>query len=330
MEHFSRYTLQAIRLSSSWFGYFKDNSTHELIPLSQTPLYRKDWIGLRSLDRMGRLHFAACSCQHIKVPTASCKVEAFDRSTRDFLKPEMAGTALLRWLPFVPSRPRPPFGRTPYQKIAAELEETLDKVRTLETEVAKARERAAVAERGLRRVQGKETRPVAAAAWRAAIGRTGEKSAGSFKISPHALPDSGGCSLHRRTTTTHRTISPSPPSRRSALHSDATQLSPTHTQYFTHSSRLAGAKRAHHRGATALEGDIPTRVKQGRHVAALPSMRLPRKSIICISWPDALSPSSSWSRHPPRFRSPRGRAARATRSRAAATRAPPRPSRRPV
>ena len=157
---------------SSWFGYFKDNSTHELIPLSQTPLYRKDWIGLRSLDRMGRLHFAACSCQHIKVPTATCKVEAFDRSTRDFLKPEMGGTALLRWLPFVPSRPRPPFGRTPYQKIAAELEETLDKVRTLETEVAKARERAAVAERGLRRVQGKETRPVAAAAWRAAIRRT--------------------------------------------------------------------------------------------------------------------------------------------------------------
>jgi len=41
---------------SEWFGYFPPNSTSEIIPMKQQPIYQEDWIGLKTLDKSGRLH----------------------------------------------------------------------------------------------------------------------------------------------------------------------------------------------------------------------------------------------------------------------------------
>ena len=53
---------------SSWFGFYKDDSTDVLEPLASRKMYKEDWIGLRELDTTGRLHFAKVhGCQHTEV-----------------------------------------------------------------------------------------------------------------------------------------------------------------------------------------------------------------------------------------------------------------------
>ena len=74
---------------SSWFGFYKDNSTDTLEPLASRQMYKEDWIGLRALDTTGRLHFAQIDCMHIEVPTASCKRDVWDSTTRAFLAPSV-------------------------------------------------------------------------------------------------------------------------------------------------------------------------------------------------------------------------------------------------
>jgi hypothetical protein len=37
---------------SSWFWFFKDGSTSELVPYKETKLYTEDRIGLKSLDQV--------------------------------------------------------------------------------------------------------------------------------------------------------------------------------------------------------------------------------------------------------------------------------------
>lgn len=83
---------------SQWFGFFKPNSTTEVVPLHQSALYNEDWIGLRALERAGKLHFASCACQHRDVPSDRCRVQVWDRATRRFLQPQGSLPALGRWL----------------------------------------------------------------------------------------------------------------------------------------------------------------------------------------------------------------------------------------
>jgi hypothetical protein len=83
---------------SQWFGFFKPNSTTEIIPLHQSPLYTEDWIGLRALERAGKLHFASCACHHRDVPSDRCRVQVWDKATRRFLQPQGSLPALGRWL----------------------------------------------------------------------------------------------------------------------------------------------------------------------------------------------------------------------------------------
>jgi len=83
---------------SQWFGFFKPNSTTEILPLHQSPLYTDDWIGLRALDKAGKLHFASCACHHRDVPSDRCRVQIWDRLTRSYLQPEGSLPALGRWL----------------------------------------------------------------------------------------------------------------------------------------------------------------------------------------------------------------------------------------
>ena len=72
---------------SAWFGFFKENSTRATEPLQDTPLWREDWLGLRSLHEAGRLHFAECACKHVQVPTRRCRVAVWEQGTRRFLQP---------------------------------------------------------------------------------------------------------------------------------------------------------------------------------------------------------------------------------------------------
>ena len=83
---------------SSWFAFYAPNSTSEVLPLRQSELYTKDLIGLRTLDRTGRLHFASCHCRHREVPTDLCRLQVWDRASRRFLEPQGALPSLLRWL----------------------------------------------------------------------------------------------------------------------------------------------------------------------------------------------------------------------------------------
>lgn len=108
---------------SSWFGFYAPNSTEQIVPLQvrarlpdrparqparpltaaappaqRSPLYTSDLIGLRALDRGGRLHFAACDCKHIEVPTERCRLQVWDQATRRFLLPQGALAGLMRYL----------------------------------------------------------------------------------------------------------------------------------------------------------------------------------------------------------------------------------------
>jgi palmitoyl-protein thioesterase len=38
-----------------------------LIPMREQPLYKEDWIGLRTLDEAGKVHFASCDGPHMHI-----------------------------------------------------------------------------------------------------------------------------------------------------------------------------------------------------------------------------------------------------------------------
>ena len=65
-------------------------SSRRLEALRERELYTRDLIGLRALDRRGKLHFAECDCAHRHVPTPSCRVQVWDRATKKFLSMHFA------------------------------------------------------------------------------------------------------------------------------------------------------------------------------------------------------------------------------------------------
>eukprot|EP01133_Synstelium_polycarpum_P004253 gene4253-4963_t len=58
---------------SGWFGYYADNTQSTVVPLQQQDFYINDYIGLRTLDESGRLHFFKTDCKHADHPTAACR-----------------------------------------------------------------------------------------------------------------------------------------------------------------------------------------------------------------------------------------------------------------
>lgn len=49
---------------TGWFGAFANNSVASVVPLEEQPMYKYDWIGLRTLHETGRLHRFTTSCVH--------------------------------------------------------------------------------------------------------------------------------------------------------------------------------------------------------------------------------------------------------------------------
>jgi palmitoyl-protein thioesterase len=69
-------------VESSQFGFYKENSIAEIVPLLESDLYKKDLLGLKILNETGRLHFQTASCQHKDFPRDE---ENFIKNTLPFL-----------------------------------------------------------------------------------------------------------------------------------------------------------------------------------------------------------------------------------------------------
>jgi len=51
---------------SSWFGYYADNDLSRMLAFNETKLYIEDTIGLKSLDKMGKLQFDTTPGEHMQ------------------------------------------------------------------------------------------------------------------------------------------------------------------------------------------------------------------------------------------------------------------------
>eukprot|EP01135_Chromosphaera_perkinsii_P008199 Nk52_evm21s1178 gene=Nk52_evmTU21s1178 len=49
---------------SGWFAFFKDGSDEKVVPYEETPLFKEDWIGLKTLHDSGRLVTFKDFCKH--------------------------------------------------------------------------------------------------------------------------------------------------------------------------------------------------------------------------------------------------------------------------
>ena len=54
---------------SSWFGFYRENSTRVMQTMEETPLYREDWLGLKRLRESGRAYNPAAECDTQHTPS---------------------------------------------------------------------------------------------------------------------------------------------------------------------------------------------------------------------------------------------------------------------
>lgn len=52
---------------SEWFGYYKPGQSKDLFTLQETPLYTEDWLGLKEMDKGGKLHFLETAGDHLQI-----------------------------------------------------------------------------------------------------------------------------------------------------------------------------------------------------------------------------------------------------------------------
>eukprot|EP00035_Acanthoeca_spectabilis_P037041 m.43264 g.43264 ORF g.43264 m.43264 type:complete len:304 (-) comp8407_c0_seq1:1684-2595(-) len=69
---------------SPWFDFFAEGSDKVIVPLRETEGYLGDWIGLKTLDKSGRLILNKCNCTHQDYPRPDCKW-AYDAYTKPLL-----------------------------------------------------------------------------------------------------------------------------------------------------------------------------------------------------------------------------------------------------
>lgn len=65
MVMFSEDTV-VIPRESSWFGFYEPGQDRIITPLRKSKIYIEDWLGLRSLDAAGRLHFLSTVGNHLQ------------------------------------------------------------------------------------------------------------------------------------------------------------------------------------------------------------------------------------------------------------------------
>ena len=54
-------------IRSSWFEFYTPGQDVEVQPLNESLLYQEDWLGLKTLDESGRLHFLAVDGHHVQI-----------------------------------------------------------------------------------------------------------------------------------------------------------------------------------------------------------------------------------------------------------------------
>jgi len=52
---------------SEWFSWFSEEDHQTMLPVQKTDLYKEDWIGLKSLDEAGKLHFMSVEADHLQL-----------------------------------------------------------------------------------------------------------------------------------------------------------------------------------------------------------------------------------------------------------------------
>ncbi|QCD91529.1 palmitoyl-protein thioesterase 1-like [Vigna unguiculata] len=58
---------------TSWFGYYPDGYFNPILPPQSTQLYIEDWIGLRTLDEAGKVHFVSVPGKHLGISEPDMK-----------------------------------------------------------------------------------------------------------------------------------------------------------------------------------------------------------------------------------------------------------------
>ncbi len=81
--------LTVVPKESAWFGSYapsdsRDGREETLVPMREQSLYTEDWIGLRALDKRGRVVLASCDSEHMQIPAECWKplVEKYVGSRR--------------------------------------------------------------------------------------------------------------------------------------------------------------------------------------------------------------------------------------------------------
>lgn len=64
--------------SAHFWTYTPGNKT-VLLPLHDQPLYRDDWIGLRTIDEQGKLHLEHCPGEHMDLDSGDCLKKVVDK-----------------------------------------------------------------------------------------------------------------------------------------------------------------------------------------------------------------------------------------------------------
>ena len=56
---------------SEWFSWFNSSDSTTMVPLQQLPLYQEDWLGLKTLDKSGKLHLMSVNGDHLQLDQKS-------------------------------------------------------------------------------------------------------------------------------------------------------------------------------------------------------------------------------------------------------------------
>ncbi|EER95705.1 hypothetical protein BDA96_01G580800 [Sorghum bicolor] len=77
---------------TAWFGYYPDGAFDPVLPPQKTKLYEEDWIGLKTLDKAGRVKFVSVAGGHLGISKSDMK-----KYIVPYLTSKASVKTLLRW-----------------------------------------------------------------------------------------------------------------------------------------------------------------------------------------------------------------------------------------
>ncbi|XP_056165186.1 uncharacterized protein LOC115678196 [Syzygium oleosum] len=88
---------------TSWFGYYLDGTFDTVLPTQETELYTKDWIGLKTLDKAGKVKFINVSRNNLQISLAGMQkyIVPYLADNAASAKKMATGMASSSWTPWV-------------------------------------------------------------------------------------------------------------------------------------------------------------------------------------------------------------------------------------